>query len=120
LFLPRRNDGTIKPKKMTLLDAYRIKNGDLDSKECKEALFWAALYPQARWLARLKGGYSSDYFEPEKDFLDDVLMVRTMDEYVMAARDYYAHPRNRHWLRRSLRLRISIQRLRVIVRDVLT
>jgi hypothetical protein len=76
-------------------------------------------YPHARpWLgvlARLNPGH----FDPDYEFIADVGQLRRRTDFGDAAGSYLSHPLNKGFLRRRLRLRISVRRMLQLVNEVL-
>ncbi|WP_438483351.1 hypothetical protein [Oleiharenicola lentus] len=84
----------------------------IDPAQFDETVFRRSLYPQA-WLARgLLRLWNSDYFLPDYDFVNGVGGLAFHSDFRTELSEYYYHPRNRGFLRRVLRLRVSAERLR--------
>lgn len=81
-------------------------------------LFQRALYPQARPLAGLLGLMRRDYFQADRFFIEDVARLERYEDFHVVGVEYSQHHSNGWFLRRSLRLRVSAERMRRIVREV--
>lgn len=75
---------------------------------------WGALTPQARLLypvLRLVPGY----FDADLELIRCLGRQRHLGDFALECSDYRAHPQNKNFLRRYLRLRASTRRLRQIL-----
>jgi hypothetical protein len=78
-----------------------------------------SVYPQARpWLGLLTW-LNPGHFDPDYEFIADVSGLRRRTDFGDAAESYLSHPHNRGFLRRQLRLRISVRRMLRLVNEVL-
>jgi hypothetical protein len=75
-------------------------------------IFWRCLNPVAAFIAPLLGGPSADFFSADRDLIAQVGRATSMERIHEEVRDYFHDPRNRSWLRRRLKLRLSTARLR--------
>lgn len=79
-------------------------------------IFWRCLYPHARPLAPLFLLLNYEYFAADRALIscvaDAVTMKRVRDE----VRDYFWDSNNRGWLRRTVNIRLSGQRLKNLAR----
>ena len=76
------------------------------------------LYPHARPFIRLLEALDQQYFHPDYEFIEDISLMRRPADFSAAVRSYLEHPRNRTFLRRRLRLRISVRRMLELVNHV--
>jgi len=76
------------------------------------------LYPHAKPCIRLLEAFSAQYFHPDYEFIEDVSLMRRPGDFSTAMRSYLEHPHNRTFLRRRLRLRISVRRMLALVNHV--
>ena len=76
------------------------------------------LYPHARPFTRLLEALDRQYFHPDYEFIEDISLMRRPADFSSAVRSYLEHPRNRSFLRRRLRLRISVRRMVELVNHV--
>jgi hypothetical protein len=77
-----------------------------------------ALYPHARlvwWLVTL----DSQFDTADIEFIRCIGRTARLREYENEALDYRQHPRNDGFLRKRLKLRVSVARFRRVVRAVL-
>lgn len=77
------------------------------------------LYPHVRlcgWLVTL---FHRRYFEADYDFVHDAGRLMRFRDFDLAVDEFLYHPGNRGFWRRVLRVRISSQRLRRLVRTTL-
>lgn len=77
------------------------------------------LYLHARPLAPLLNLFSSEYFAADRDFVEDVGRLRHYHEFIGCGLDFSHHPENRGFMRSVLRLRVSTEKMRVLVKSVL-
>jgi hypothetical protein len=85
-----------------------------------ERLFRDALYPHARPFVALFRLVRRRYFQADREFIEDVGYLRSLEDFSLALGCYLEHPDNRGYLRRRLHLRVSARRLLRIVRSVFT
>ncbi|HWA87211.1 MAG TPA: hypothetical protein VG710_13370 [Opitutus sp.] len=82
-------------------------------------VFWRSLYPHALPVAPLLLWLNYDYFSPDRSLIllagDATSVTRVREE----VRDYFWDSANRGWMRRTLRLRVSGQRLKNVSRRYL-
>lgn len=76
------------------------------------------LYPHARPLISLLESMDDQHFHPDYEFIEDVSLMRRPEHFAAAVRCYLEHPRNRAFLRRRLKLRISVRRMLTVVSHV--
>lgn len=101
-----------------LREAYCARHG-CPPEQFARRLFWEALYRHAVVAAPLLLWLNYDYFSPDRSLIvhaGDATSVARIREEV---RDYFWDSSNRGWLRRTLKLRISGQRLKQISRRYL-
>jgi hypothetical protein len=80
-------------------------------------IFNRALYPHARPLTWLLSPEKSRYFEADRLFVQDVARLTRYKDFHNAGMDYNQHRASSGFLRRGLRLRISTERMRRLVRQ---
>jgi hypothetical protein len=73
------------------------------------------LYRHAQWL-RLFG--SGELLSADRDFIHAVGQLTRWPDFAGAARNFQLAPQNRLFWRRSLRLRVSVGRMRVLFSEV--
>lgn len=78
-----------------------------------------SLYPLARLMRPILVLLSSAYFTPDCDFIEDVGRITRLRDFESEVWAFFNHPKNRGFLRNTLKLRVSAQRLRGLVRDIL-
>ncbi len=83
------------------------------------AVFRHALYPHTRLLASLIRGLDDDYFAADLDLVQAAGRLHDPRDFDMEAEEFRHHPANHGFLRRVLRLRVSVGRLRAFVRETL-
>jgi hypothetical protein len=103
----------------TVAAAYAAMHGGVPAERCRRALFWRSLYLHAWPVALLLGGYRADFFNADREFIDDVTRLTRCRDFDEASYDFTLHPDNRRFARRWLRLRVSSHRLRRQVRTLL-
>lgn len=79
-------------------------------------VFWHCLNPATAFFAALLGGPNADFFSADRDLIAQVGRAGSMDRIREEVRDYFHDPRNRTWLRRKLKLRLSTARLRALAK----
>ncbi len=77
-----------------------------------------ALTPRARVLHRLLQLSDRDYFAADREFIACVGQLTRQGDFFAEVQDFHYHPGNRRLLRRTLRLRVSANRMRRIIREV--
>jgi hypothetical protein len=78
-----------------------------------------AMYPHARLLISLLEYFGGDYFAADFDFIDDVGQLTSYNDFFGSSIEYVHHPSNRGFMRRTLRIRVSTERMRRQVRSML-
>jgi len=104
-------------KSVRFIDLYCQQQG-IDPGEFAPHLFQRALYPQARPLVGLLGFLRRDYFQADRFFIEDVARLQCYEDFHLVGVDYSQHHSNGWFPRRVLRLRVSTERMRRIVREV--
>lgn len=84
------------------------------SEEFIPQLLWRSLHRHALLVAPVVVTMRQDLFAVDRELIALVGRVRTMRELDEELRDFRYDPRNRHWWRTRVRLRISTRRLRRI------
>jgi hypothetical protein len=82
----------------------------------EEVAFKRALYPVARILRPLLM-LKADYLTADREFIQGVGRLTRLGSFQSNVDDYLYHPRNRGFLRRGLKLRVSVSRLSRMVQD---
>lgn len=103
----------------TVAAAYATRCGGGSEESCHRALFWRSLYPHAKPVALLLGGYHSNFFNADREFITDVARLTRFRDFGEASYDFTLHADNRRFARRWLRLRVSSHQLRRLVRTLL-
>jgi hypothetical protein len=106
----------MKPK--SFAELYCMQQG-IPATAFAQHLFRRALYPHARPLAWLVNLFSRTYFEPDRAFVEDVAKLTRYTDFFSVAMDYSQNSSNLLFLRRVLRLRVSTERMRQLVRPIL-
>ncbi len=83
------------------------------------AVLRRALYPHTRFFAALIRHFDSDYFAADLDLVRAAGRLRHLRDFASDAEDFAHHPANRGTLRRTFRLRVSVRRLRSLLRATL-
>ena len=91
---------------------------DLPLAEFEQHIFRRALYQHARPLTWLLVQGRKDYFRADAEFIEDVGRLTRYEDFFAVALDYGQHYSNGWYPRRVLRLRVSTERMRRLVRDV--
>jgi hypothetical protein len=99
------------------LDRYCQRTGQRRSEFVTDVLR-RTLYPHARLFIRVLELLDRQHFHPDYEFIEDVSLMRRQADFSSAVRSYLEHPRNRSFLRRRLRLRISVRRMVDLVNHV--
>jgi hypothetical protein len=80
-----------------------------------ETVLRLTLYPHARWLVWFG---TTEWLAPDRNFVVAVGRLTRGRDFAEVAQDFQSDPRNRMFLRHSLRLRVSVQRMRVLFSEV--
>jgi hypothetical protein len=76
------------------------------------------LYPHARPLFGLLTQLNPDFFRPDYEFIEDVSCMQNHRDLSHAVENYVTNPANKGFIRRRLRLRISVRRMLRLVHGV--
>ena len=90
----------------------------IDPKQYEGAVLRLALRPAASWLRPVLALYPG-YFTADLELVRGVGRIRRLRDFEGEAADFAHHPENRGFFRRALLLRVSVQRLRRLVRTTL-
>jgi hypothetical protein len=77
------------------------------------------LYPHARLLAPLCRFFNPDFFAADLDFIHAVSGVCQGHHFSVDAMDFSDHPANQGFWRRTLRVRVSVRRLFILIQQTL-
>lgn len=80
-----------------------------------ETVLRLTIYPHARWLA-ITGPHK--LLAADRDFVTAVGRLTRWSEFSSAEQDFQHDTRNRRFWRRSLRMRVSVGRMRVLFSEV--
>ena len=78
------------------------------------------LYPRARMVAPFIRFFSPGFFDADRDFIRGVGLIRRAEDLGDEVTGFHLHPRNRGFLRRALKIRVSCQRVSRVVGKVLS
>jgi hypothetical protein len=98
----------------TFAELYCTRHG-LAPEDYVKAVFTRALYPHARLLQPILGLFSG-YFVADRDFVYCIGRITRMRQFDQEAIAYVQDPNNRGFLRKGLRLRVSVSRMHHLVR----
>jgi hypothetical protein len=96
---------------MKTLEQSFCETHDCEPRQFSRRLFRAALYPHARFVAPLLGGFGSDFFAADRELIAAAGRAMTMHEIRDEVRYYRGGPGLRRWIRGVARLRVSTQQL---------
>ncbi|MES2697795.1 MAG: hypothetical protein V4773_30310 [Verrucomicrobiota bacterium] len=96
--------------KQKVCDHYGVPLGRYE-----EVVLRLTLYPQAQWL-RLFG--TSELLAPDRRFVSEVGQLTNWHALTGAVWAYQRDPENKLFRRRSLRLRISVARMRALFSEI--
>jgi hypothetical protein len=82
-----------------------------------DAMLRRCLYPHARWLAWI---LPHSIFAADRELISSLGHLRRVSQFRDELRDHREHPENRGWLRRCLRLRVSVGAARRVFIATLT
>lgn len=102
----------------TFAETYSVALG-CPLREFGQRIFWQCLHRHAAVLAPILSVVSPDFFTLDRELIEQVGKSRTLTEIDFAIRDFVGDERNRHWLRKTGRVRVSTQRLRRVARRCL-
>ena len=88
---------------------------DIPPERYGETVLQLTLYPHARWLRLFK---ASEWLAPDRNFVAEVGRLTRWRGFSELAWDFQREPKNRLFWRRSLRLRVSVSRMRVLFSEV--
>jgi hypothetical protein len=92
---------------------------ELNAEQYQSHVRARAFYPHARFLVPVLLLFNGDYAAADNDFVQSVGQITAYHEFYASSSEFVYHPENRGVLRRLLRLRVSTDRFRRIVRDIL-
>jgi len=78
-------------------------------------LFRRTIYPHARPFIPPLKAVNPYYFVPDYNFIENVSAMRQPEQFASAVRSFLQDPANASFLRRRLRLRISVRRMVTVV-----
>lgn len=84
----------------------------------EETVLRTTLRPAARVIRPILN-LNPDYFAVDRHFIRRVGLLTSLADFNGEAEDFVQDPRNRDFLHRTLRLRVSRRRLRSLVRETL-
>jgi hypothetical protein len=76
-------------------------------------------YPRTRLVAPIIRLFSPGFFDADRDFVRGVGLMRRAEDLGGEVTEFHLHPRNRGFLRRTLKIRVSCQRMSLVVAEVL-
>lgn len=94
----------------TVLETYCARRS-IPGARFKETLLTRSLNPLARRLRPVLRRVSPDFFALDEAYVECVGRVRTLHQLLDESYDFRNHEENRAFLRRALRLRVSVERL---------
>ncbi len=77
------------------------------------------LHPHARFIVPVIVLFKSNYLVPDNDFIDDVGQITHYSEFSASVAEYFYHPANIGILRQRLLVRVSSERMRRLVKQIL-
>ena len=101
----------------TFEEQFCIKHG-VAPEQYVEAMLKLSLYPLARWLRPVLA-MDSAFCAADRNFIIGVGRISRFDDFDAEVRDYLIDPENSGFLRRVLKLRVSVTRMLPVVRSVL-
>ncbi len=102
----------------TFAELYCARHG-LEPDAYLPTVFRRALYPHTRLVVTWLRLMDSDYFAADYDLVQAAGRIRSLRDYAGDAVEFNHHPANQGVLRRVLRLRVSVRRLRALIRTTL-
>jgi hypothetical protein len=91
----------------------------LEPERFVDSMFWRCLHRRAWLLVPLLRAFDPEYFQADYDLLHSVGKLTSAEQLEEELQDYYSHSGNYGYLRRGLRLRVSVRRLAKIVHQFL-
>jgi hypothetical protein len=82
-------------------------------------VFKQVLYRRARAVGWLFSIFNGDYFSADYELINAVAHLRRLREFTHEADRFNYHPANRGWFRRKLCIRVSTNRLRLLIKATL-
>ena len=76
-------------------------------------------YPRALVIAPVIRLLSPGFFDADRDFVRGVGLIRRVGDLGDEVTEFHLHPRNRGFLRRALKIRVSCQRVSRVVGEVM-
>lgn len=77
------------------------------------------LHSSARLIFNVVSGLNPNHFDCDKELLRDLAVARDLKQVESAIRDFRSDPRNRKFLRRHLKIRISVAKVTRELRPLL-
>ena len=102
------------PKHRLLMKSFLQLAGEMPGwreDEFYRKVFWRCLHRHAIPLVPLLGGYGSDYFAADREFISRVAGAVNMRQVRHEVRAYFTNPANRSWLRMKANVRVSAHRV---------
>lgn len=91
----------------------------IDPKDFPKVVFRQALYPHTRPFVTLIAVFQRYHFAADHAFIDSISRIKRYQNFRSCAEELARHPLNRGFLRHGLRLRLSSNRLRTIIKTVM-
>jgi hypothetical protein len=91
----------------------------LSSESYAREMLRRALYPRARMFAPVMRIFWPTYFDADLDFVRGVGLIRRAQDLGGEVTDFHLHPRNRGFLRHTLKIRVSCQRMSGLVAEAM-
>jgi PAS domain-containing protein len=88
---------------------------DIPLESYDETVLRLTLYPHARWLPQFE---ANEWLAVDRDFVAEVGRLTRWGGFSELALDFEREPQNRLFRRRSLRLRVSVHRMRVLFSEM--
>lgn len=82
-------------------------------------VFYRALYPHTRLVSWVLPFFVSNYFQADLDLIHGVARLRRSHEFEIEVIHFVEHWDNFGFLRRYLRLRVSVGRLQTLIQETL-
>lgn len=102
----------------TFSEAFCVAH-DVPPENFVPTVFARTLYPQARPLVCLCRAIDRNFFAADLDLIRATGALRRCRDFPDDVIDFNHHPANQGFLRRTLRIRISTKRLKILLRETL-
>jgi hypothetical protein len=110
---------TVTTQEKTFIDRF-CENHGIPRDRFASVVFSKALYPHAHLPSLLIGLVWRGYFSSDYELIQRISRMKRLKDCMEEADHYSELPSNAHWIRRTLKIRISTRRLQTLFKQTLS